>query len=218
MLRSSVNRWGITDKLFKINNLSGRRRVFTDKITFCETMINRNSRGRGAHKKMRCVTRNDAAQNRIESNNLCTVILGILLSVKKIWWADKCRLCEKVGNLTFALSINWLWINTFVCCINFRLFGGLVSVSAVTYWRVFSGYVLLPMEMSNNLRVVIWSILLSVRKIWWAAKCRLCEKVDNLTFALSANWLWISTFVGCSNFRLVGGLVSVSAVSYWPYR
>mgnify|MGYP004423320127 CR=1 FL=1 len=40
MLRSSVNRWGFTDKLFKINNLSGRRRVFTDKITFCETMIN----------------------------------------------------------------------------------------------------------------------------------------------------------------------------------
>ena len=43
MLRLSVNRWGFTDKLFEINNLSGRRRVFTDKITFCETTINRNS-------------------------------------------------------------------------------------------------------------------------------------------------------------------------------
>ena len=32
MLRLSVNRWGFTDKLFKINNLSVRRRVFTDKI------------------------------------------------------------------------------------------------------------------------------------------------------------------------------------------
>ena len=32
MLRSSVNRWGFTDKLFKINNLSVRRRVFTDEI------------------------------------------------------------------------------------------------------------------------------------------------------------------------------------------
>ena len=84
MLSLSVNRWSFTDKLFKINNLSGRRRVFTDKITFCETMINRNSRGRGAHKIMRCVTRNVTAQNWIESNNLCTVILGILLSVKKI--------------------------------------------------------------------------------------------------------------------------------------
>ncbi len=31
MLRSSVNRWGFTDKLFKINNLSGERRVSTDK-------------------------------------------------------------------------------------------------------------------------------------------------------------------------------------------
>ena len=32
MLSLSVNRWGFTDKLFKINNLSGRRRCFTDKI------------------------------------------------------------------------------------------------------------------------------------------------------------------------------------------
>ena len=167
---------------------------------------------------MRCVTRNVTAQNWIESNNLRVVIWSILLSVRQIWWADKCRLCEKVGNLAFALFTNWLWISTFVCYTNFRLVGGLVSVSAVTYWRVFSGYVLLPMEMSNNMRVVIWSILLSVRKIWWAAKCRLCEKVGNLTFALSANWLWISTFVCCTNFRSFGGLVSVSAVTYWPYR
>ena len=79
-----------------------------------------------------------------------------------------------------------------------------VSVSAVTYWRVFSGYVLLPMEMSNNLHVVIWCILLSVKKIQWAAKCRLCEKLGNLAFALSTNWLWINTFVGCINFRLFG--------------
>ena len=32
MLSLSVNRWGLTDKLFKINNLSGRRRGFTDEI------------------------------------------------------------------------------------------------------------------------------------------------------------------------------------------
>ena len=32
MLRSSVNRWGFTDKLFKINNLFGKRRGFTDEI------------------------------------------------------------------------------------------------------------------------------------------------------------------------------------------
>ena len=31
-LSLSVNRWGFTDKLFKINNLSVRRRVFTDEI------------------------------------------------------------------------------------------------------------------------------------------------------------------------------------------
>ena len=39
MLSLSVNRWDFTDKLFEINNLSERRRVFTDKITFCETTI-----------------------------------------------------------------------------------------------------------------------------------------------------------------------------------
>ena len=49
MLSLSVNRCGFTDKLLEINNLSGRKRVFTDKITFCETTIIRNSRG--AHKK-----------------------------------------------------------------------------------------------------------------------------------------------------------------------
>ena len=43
MLSLSVNRWGFTDKLLEINNLSGRRRVFTDKVTFCETTIIRNS-------------------------------------------------------------------------------------------------------------------------------------------------------------------------------
>ena len=58
MLRLSVNRWGFTDKLFKINNLSVRGRVFTDKITLREATINRNSSG--AHKKMWCVTRNEA--------------------------------------------------------------------------------------------------------------------------------------------------------------
>ena len=49
MLSLSVKRQGFTDKLFKINNLSGRRRCFTDKITFCETtIIGNNSR---AYKK-----------------------------------------------------------------------------------------------------------------------------------------------------------------------
>ena len=44
---------------------------------------------------------------------------------------SKCRLCEKVGNLAFALSANWLRINTFVCCINFRLFGFSLSDHAL---------------------------------------------------------------------------------------
>ena len=43
MTSLSVNRWDFTDKLLEINNLSGRRRGFTDKITFCETTIIRNS-------------------------------------------------------------------------------------------------------------------------------------------------------------------------------
>ena len=61
ILSLSVNRWGFTDKLLILNNLSGRRRVFTDKIRFCETTINRHSRG--AHKKMRCATKNGTTQN-----------------------------------------------------------------------------------------------------------------------------------------------------------
>ena len=47
---------GFTDKLLILNNLSGGRWGYPDKITFCEITINRNSRG--AHKKMRCVTKN----------------------------------------------------------------------------------------------------------------------------------------------------------------
>ena len=80
MLSLSVNRCGFTDKLFEINNLSVRRQVFTDKITFCEITIIRNSRW--AHKKMRCVTRNDATQNWIESYNLRVWIIGGRLSEK----------------------------------------------------------------------------------------------------------------------------------------
>ena len=78
----SVNWWGFTDKLLEINNLSGRRRVFTDKVTFCETTIIRNSRG--THKKMRCVTRNDVTQNWIESNNLHVGFWCISLNVNEI--------------------------------------------------------------------------------------------------------------------------------------
>ena len=72
MLSLSVNRWDFTDKLFILNDLSGRRWGFPDKITFCEIKINRNSRG--AHKKMRCVKKNGTTQNWIESNNLHVVI------------------------------------------------------------------------------------------------------------------------------------------------
>ena len=74
MTSMSVNRWGFTDKLFEINNLSGRRRVFTDKITFCETTIIRNIRG--AHKKMRCVTRNDAHRIGL-SRTTCMSVFGV---------------------------------------------------------------------------------------------------------------------------------------------
>ena len=82
MLSLSVNRWDFTDKLFILNDLFGRRWGFPDKITFCEITINRNSRG--AHKKLRCVTKNGTTQNWIESNNLHVVIWRILLSINKI--------------------------------------------------------------------------------------------------------------------------------------
>ena len=71
-----------TDKLLILNNLSRKVWGFPDKITFCEITINSNSRG--AHKKMRCVTKNGTTQNWIESNNLHVVIWCILLSIKKI--------------------------------------------------------------------------------------------------------------------------------------
>ena len=80
---------------------------------------------------MRCVTRNDATQNWIESNNLLVGFWRISLNVNKIERMFKYRLCKKVGNLAFALSANWLRINTFVCCINFRLFGFSLSDHAL---------------------------------------------------------------------------------------
>ena len=82
MLSLSVNRWGFTDKLFKINNLSVRRRVFHGQNPFRETTIIRNSRG--AHKKCGALRGMRQTQNWIESNNLHVVIWSILLRVKKI--------------------------------------------------------------------------------------------------------------------------------------
>ena len=152
---------------------------------------------------MRCVTRNDAAQNWIESNNLCTVILGILLNIKKIWWAAKCRLCEKVGNLTFALSANWLWLSSFVCCANFRLFGGLVSVSAVTYWRVFSGYVLLPWKCRTTC------------VSWFGAYCWVSKRYDqspNAGYVKKwVTWLLLYLLTGCES--ILSSVVSISGCS-----
>ena len=87
---------------------------------------------------MRCVTKNGTTQNWIESNNLYVVIWCILLSIKKIQQTAKCRLCKKVGNLAFALSANWLLINTFVSCINFRLFG--FSLRACLTETIISSY------------------------------------------------------------------------------
>ena len=58
MLRLSVNRWGFTDKLFKINNLSVRRRVFTDKTHSVRQRL--SGIAEVLTKKMRCVTRNEA--------------------------------------------------------------------------------------------------------------------------------------------------------------
>ncbi len=57
MLSLSVKRQGFTDKLFKIQ-LVRKKAGFYGRNTFREATINRNSSG--AHKKMRCVTRNEA--------------------------------------------------------------------------------------------------------------------------------------------------------------
>ena len=43
-----------------------------------------------------------------------------------------------MGNLAFALSANWLLINTFVSCINFRLFG--FSLRACLTETIISSY------------------------------------------------------------------------------
>ena len=120
-LSLSVNRWGFTDKLFKINNLSVWRRVFTDEIHSVRKRL--TGIAEVLTKKCGALRGMRQTQNWIESNNLHIVIRCILLSINKIRWMAKCRLCEKVGNLAFALSTNWLWINAFVCWANFRLFG-----------------------------------------------------------------------------------------------
>ena len=81
MLSLSVNRWDFTDKLFKMNNLSVRRRSFTDEI---HSVRQRLSGIADVPQIMRCVTKNGTSQNWIDSNNLHVVILCIFLSVKKI--------------------------------------------------------------------------------------------------------------------------------------
>ena len=82
MLSLSVNRWGFTDKYFKINNLSVRRRVFTDKIHSVKQRLSGIAevltKKCGALRGMRQI------QNWIESNNLHVVIWSILLRVKRI--------------------------------------------------------------------------------------------------------------------------------------
>ena len=82
MLRSSVNRWGSTDKLFEINNLSGRRRGFTDKIHFVRQRL--SGIAEVLTKKCGALRGMRQTQNWIESNNLHVVIWSILLRVKKI--------------------------------------------------------------------------------------------------------------------------------------
>ena len=82
MLRLSVNRWGFTDKLFKINNLSVRGRVVTDKTHSVRQRLSGIAevltKKCGALRGMRQI------QNWIESNNMHVVILSILLRVKRI--------------------------------------------------------------------------------------------------------------------------------------
>ena len=106
MLRLSVNRCGFTDKLFKINNLSVRRRVSTDKTHSVRQRL--SGIAEVLTKKCGALRGMRQPQNLIESNNLRVVIWSILLSVRKIWWADKCRLWEKVGNLAFTAFLCWL--------------------------------------------------------------------------------------------------------------
>ena len=57
MLSLSVNRWGSTDKLFKMNNLSARRQVFTDEIHSVRKRLSGIAEGLQI---MRSVTRNEA--------------------------------------------------------------------------------------------------------------------------------------------------------------
>ena len=72
MLRLSVNRWGFTDKLFKINNLSGRRRGFTVEIHSVRQRL--TGIAVGLTKKCGALRGMRQTQNWIESNNLHVVI------------------------------------------------------------------------------------------------------------------------------------------------
>ena len=82
MLRLSVNRWGFTDKLFKINNLSVRRRVSTDKTHSVRQRL--SGIAEVLTKKCGALRGMRQTQNWIESNNLHVVIWSILLRVKRI--------------------------------------------------------------------------------------------------------------------------------------
>ena len=68
MLSLSVNRWGFTDKLFE-NTTCPEEGGFS-RIKSHSVRQRLSGISEVLTKKMRCVTRNDATQNWIESNNL----------------------------------------------------------------------------------------------------------------------------------------------------
>ena len=72
MLSLSVNMWCFTDKYFKINNLSVRRRVFTDKIHSVRQRL--TGIAVGLTKKCGALRGMRQKQSWIESNNLHVVI------------------------------------------------------------------------------------------------------------------------------------------------
>ena len=77
-------RWkvGFHGQVIHFEQLIRKKAGFSGQNHILWITINRNSRG--AHKKMRCVTKNGTTQNWIEPNNLHVVIWRILLSIKKI--------------------------------------------------------------------------------------------------------------------------------------
>ena len=122
MLSLSVKRQDFKDKLFKINNLSGRRRGFTDEIH----SVRQRLTGIAVELTKKCGALRGMMQHRIGlSRTNCVPWFGVYC-----WVSGRYDERPNVGYvkkwitwLSIFLSCNSLWVNTFYRQSKCRLFG-----------------------------------------------------------------------------------------------